>query len=134
MAVLGRLFPDLLFQPRFCPATERRVQLAQARAQECLLRTHVENALVFVDTLAAEMPFDRAIQNYVRIMSVPEPLASAIASRALVSLGLDLASPRRRARDNRILRDVTDEHAQNAPGFSGQMVPGLIRQYDALEG
>ena len=110
------------------------MQLAQARAQECLLRTHVENALVFVDTLAAEMPFDRAIQNYVRIMSVPEPLASAIASRALVSLGLDLASPRRRARDNRILRDVTDEHAQNAPGFSGQMVPGLIRQYDALEG
>jgi hypothetical protein len=134
MAVLGRLFPDLLFQPRFCPATERRVQLAEARAQECLLRTHVENALVFVDTLAAEMPFDRAIQNYVRIMRVPEPLASAIASRALVSLGLDLASPRRRARDTRLLRDVTDEHAQNAPGFSGQTVPGLIRQYDALEG
>lgn len=65
------------------------------------MRAHVDNALMFVDTLAEELSFDRAIDTYVRVMGVPEPLASTVATRALVALGQDLVTAtRRRSRDS----------------------------------
>ena len=45
---------------------------------------------MFVDTLAEDLPFDRAIDTYVRVMGIPEPLASTVATRTLVVLGQDL--------------------------------------------
>jgi hypothetical protein len=71
--------------------------LAQARAEEAIIRTHVDNALMFVDTLAEDMTFDRAIDSYIREMAIPEPLASTVATRTLVVLGQDLVPYRRRA-------------------------------------
>ena len=71
------------------------MRLAQARASEALVRTHVENALTFVDALAEELPFDRAIETYIREMTVPEPLASVVVTRVLVVLGRDLLPERR---------------------------------------
>jgi hypothetical protein len=59
----------------------------------------VDNALMFVDTLAEDLPFDRAIDTYVRVMGIPEPLASTVATRTLVVLGQDLVPYRRRARE-----------------------------------
>ncbi|MDP3221082.1 MAG: hypothetical protein Q8S73_43770, partial [Deltaproteobacteria bacterium] len=35
----------------------------------------------FVDALAEELPFDRAIDTYIREMAVAEPLASAVVTR-----------------------------------------------------
>jgi hypothetical protein len=64
-----------------------------------MIRAHVDNALMFVDTLAEDLSFDRAIDTYVRVMGIPEPLASTVATRALVSLGRDLVPFRRRARE-----------------------------------
>jgi hypothetical protein len=52
-----------------------------------------------VDTLAEDLPFDRAIETYVRVMGIPEPLASTVVTRALVMLGEDLVPYRRRAQD-----------------------------------
>ncbi|MDB4900066.1 MAG: hypothetical protein JWN53_1874, partial [Gemmatimonadetes bacterium] len=43
--------------------------------------------------------FDRANDSYVRQMSIPEPLASTVATRTLVILGQDLVPYRRRARE-----------------------------------
>ncbi len=77
------------------PATDRRMRLAQARAEEALVRTHVENALTFVDALAEELPFDRAIDTYIRELAVPEPLASVVVTRVLVVLGRELLPPAR---------------------------------------
>lgn len=94
---LKRLFPERIFRRKLEPAAERRVRLAQARAEESIIRTHVDNALMFVDTLAEDMTFDRAIDAYVREMSIAEPLASTVATRALVILGQDLVPYRRRA-------------------------------------
>ena len=74
------------------------MRLAQARAEEAIVRAHVDNALMFVDTLAEDLSFDRAIETYVRVLGVPEPLASTVATRALVVLGQDLVPFRRRAR------------------------------------
>ena len=96
--MLGRLFPETLFPRKLDPTAERRIRLAQARAEESVIRAHVDNALMFVDTLAEDLSFDRAIDTYVRVMGVSEPLASVVATRALVVLGQDLVPYRRRAR------------------------------------
>lgn len=99
LAFLRRLFPDRIFRHKLEPAAERRLRLAQARAEEAIIRAHVDNALMFVDTLAEDMSFDRAIDSYIREMAIPEPLASVVATRTLVVLGQDLVPYRRRAVD-----------------------------------
>jgi hypothetical protein len=88
--MLDKFLPESLFPRKLQPATDRRLRLAQARAEEALVRTHVENALTFVDALAEELPFDRAIDTYIRELSVPEPLASTVVTRVLVVLGREL--------------------------------------------
>lgn len=93
--MLDRFLPESLFPRKLSPAADRRMRLAQARAQEALVRTHVENALSFVDALAEELPFDRAIDTYIREMAVPEPLASAVVTRVLVVLGRELLPAQR---------------------------------------
>jgi hypothetical protein len=87
---MSKFLPESLFSKKLQPATERRMRLAQARAEEAIVRAHVESALTFVDALAEELPFDRAIDAYIRVMGVAEPLASVIATRVLVVLGQDL--------------------------------------------
>jgi hypothetical protein len=96
--MLGRLFPETIFPRKLTPSAERRLRLAQARAEESIIRAHVDNALMFMDTLAEDLSFDRAIDTYIRVMGIPEPLASTVATRALVVLGQDLVPFRRRAR------------------------------------
>ena len=96
---LKRLFPENIFSRKIDPGAERRLRLAQARAEEASIRSHVDNALMFVDTLAEDMTFDRAIDSYIRQMSIPEPLASTVATRTLVILGQDLVPYRRRSRE-----------------------------------
>jgi hypothetical protein len=98
--IFRSLFPEALFGRRLHPNAERRLRLAQARADETIIRAHVDNALMFVDTLAEDLSFDRAIDTYIRVMAIPEPLASAVATRALVTLGRDLVPFRRRARED----------------------------------
>jgi hypothetical protein len=95
--MLRHFLPEHLFPRKLQAATERRMRLAQARAEEAIVRTHVENALSFVDALAEELPFDRAIDSYVRVMNVAEPLASTVVTRVLVVLGQELLPARRAA-------------------------------------
>ena len=97
--MLGRLFPETIFPRKLSPSAEKRLRLAQARAEDSLVRAHVDNALMFVDALAEDMPFDRAIDSYVRVMGIAEPLASTVVTRTLVTLGEDLVPYRRRAYD-----------------------------------
>src|SRR5687767_15894078 len=97
--MLRNLLPESLFPRKLPPAADRRLRLAQARAEEAIIRAHVDNALMFVDTLAEDLSFDRAIDSYVRVMGIPEPLASVVATRTLVVLGQDLVPFRRRYRE-----------------------------------
>src|SRR5215472_473947 len=108
-----RLFPETIFARKLEPAAERRLRLAQARAEESIIRAHVDNALMFVDTLAEELSFDRAIDTYIRVMGVPEPLASTVATRALVALGQDLVPYRRRSRE--LERAAAAANTESAP-------------------
>jgi hypothetical protein len=89
-----RIFPESLFPRRLDEGAERRMRLAQAKAEESIIDAHVRNTLTFIDTLAEDMAFDRAIDTYVRVMGVPEPLAGIVATRVLVELGEELV-PRR---------------------------------------
>jgi hypothetical protein len=105
MAWLDRFFPQRLFARKLSDAAERRLRLAQARAEEAVLDTHVRNALLFVDTLAGELPFDRAIESYIRALGIPEPLASTVATRTLVVLSEDVVPEREAPRDAGMLAD-----------------------------
>lgn len=99
--MLTRFLPETIFGRKMSPSAEKRQRLAQARAEEAIVRAHVDNALMFVDTLAEDMPFDRAIDTYVRVMGIPEPLASTVVTRTLVVLGEELVPYRRRAQEGR---------------------------------
>jgi hypothetical protein len=118
VSIFRQIFPESLFPRRLDEGAERRLRLAQAKAEDALIEAHVRNTLMFIDTLAEDMPFDRAVDTYVRALAVPEPLASIVATRALVELGEDLV-PRRvlRPRPDRRRRDEfndelpTDEHS-----------------------
>ena len=103
--MLERFLPESIFPRKLNANAERRMRLALARAEESVIRAHVDNALMFVDTLAEDLSFDRAIDSYIRAMGIPEPLASTVATRALVVLGQDLVPFRRRARENDDGRD-----------------------------
>jgi hypothetical protein len=92
-----KFFPESIFKRKLEPAAERRLRLAFARAEEAVVRAHVDNALMFVDVLAEDFTFDRAIEAYIREMAIPEPLASTVATRTLVVLGNELVPYRRRA-------------------------------------
>lgn len=96
---MWRLFPESIFGRKLSTAAEKRLRLGQARAEESIIRAHVDNALMFVDTLAEDLSFDRAIDTYVRVMGLPEPMASTVATRTLVVLGEDLVPYRRRAQE-----------------------------------
>jgi hypothetical protein len=87
MSILSKLFPETLFPRKLSADAEQRLRLAQARAEEALIRAHVDNALLFVDTLATDVGYERALDIYLRELAVPEPLASVVVTRALVALG-----------------------------------------------
>ena len=96
LGMLAQLFPERIFSRKLNPSADKRLRLAQARAEESTVQSHVENALMFVDNLAEDLPFDRAIETYVRVMGIPEPLASTVVTRTLVVLGEDLVPYHRR--------------------------------------
>lgn len=120
--MLRNLLPEILFPRKLPAAADRRLRLAQARAEEAVIRAHVDNALMFVDTLAEDLSFDRAIETYIRTMGIPEPLASVVATRTLVVLGQDLVPYRRRGRDQEI-----------APEEDGEGTRPKLRLNDAVE-
>jgi hypothetical protein len=84
---LKRLFPENIFARKIDPSAERRLRLAE------------------------DLTFDRAIDTYVRQMSIPEPLASIVVTRTLVVLGQDLVPYRRRSREEGM---TTPEEARPA--------------------
>lgn len=100
MSLFRSFLPETIFPRKLDDDAERRLRLAQARAEEALIETHVQNALLFVDALTDDLSFDRAIDAYIRVMNIPEPLASTVATRVLVVLGQDLMPRRERAAED----------------------------------
>lgn len=64
---------------------ERITQLALARAEEHVIRTHIENAIGFV-ALLEDQPFDRAIETYLSTVGVSGGRAQAVFQRTMARL------------------------------------------------
>ena len=89
--MLLRLLPETLFHQKLSQETAQRVRVAQALAEEALIRTHVTNALHFIDLLDPELGFERAIELYVRELMLPEALGAVVINRTLVTLSQPVA-------------------------------------------
>lgn len=64
---------------------DRISQLALARAEEQVIRTHIENAIGFV-ALLEDQPFDRAIESYLSTVGVSGGRAQAVFQRTMARL------------------------------------------------
>jgi hypothetical protein len=71
---------------RMAAVAERRLLVALARAEEELVRTHVQNALDVMDAVGGDMSPGRALDLYLDEMEVDEPQATIIAQRVRARL------------------------------------------------
>jgi hypothetical protein len=71
---------------RLSGAAERRLMIALARAEEELVRTHVQNALDVLEAVAADLSAGRALELYLDELDVDEPHATIIAQRVRARL------------------------------------------------
>lgn len=68
-------------------ALQRQVDLTTAVCQERLLATHVRHVLALVDLVSDRLPFDDALDIYVRVLRLTPEQARNVGSRALAELG-----------------------------------------------
>jgi hypothetical protein len=71
---------------RLSSAAERRLMIALARAEEEVVRTHVQNALDVLDAVATDMSPGRALELYLDELEVEEPHATIVAQRVRARL------------------------------------------------
>ena len=88
-----RVVRDVIRRQKRSDEYDRLTQLALARAEEHLIRTHIENAIGFVALLADE-PFDRAVESYLGAVDVSGGRAQAVFQRTMARLA-DVHLPRR---------------------------------------
>jgi hypothetical protein len=70
---------------------ERRLRVALAKAEERIIRAHVQNALSIMEAVAGGMPPGRALQLYLDELEVEEPQATIIARRVKARMEEDTA-------------------------------------------
>jgi hypothetical protein len=80
-----RVVQDVIRRQKRSGEFERIVQLALARAEEHVIRTHIENAIGFV-ALLEDQPFDRAIETYLSAVDVSGGRAQAVFQRTMARL------------------------------------------------
>jgi hypothetical protein len=68
-------------------SVQRQVDLTTAVCQERLLATHVRHVLALVDLVSDQLPFDDALDIYVRVLRLTPEQARNVGSRALAELG-----------------------------------------------
>ncbi|CAN5851041.1 hypothetical protein BH23GEM6_BH23GEM6_25070 [soil metagenome] len=68
-------------------SVQRQVDLTTAVCQERLLATHVRHVLAMVDLVSDQLPFDDALDIYVRVLRLSPEQARNVGSRALAELG-----------------------------------------------
>ncbi len=68
-------------------ALQRQIDLTTAVCQERILATHVKHVLALVDLVSDGLPFDSALDIYVRILHLNPEQARNVGSRALAALG-----------------------------------------------
>lgn len=70
-----------------------RVTLAAARAEDCILETHVDNCLLFARALGDEHQGPEAVELYLETMALPDGISDVIYNRSLRHLADDVLPP-----------------------------------------
>lgn len=84
-------------------AMQRQMDLSTAVCQERLLSMHVRHVIAFVDLVADQMPFDDALDIYVRVLRLTPEQARNVGSRALAEIGRRSREPGQRVPDQAAL-------------------------------
>ena len=94
--------------------SQRQIDLTTAVCQERLLATHVRHVLAMVDAVSDELPFDSAVDIYVRVLRLTPEQARNVGSRALATLGQRGALPTNHAPPAEV--DADDEEVPSERG------------------
>lgn len=97
-------------------AMQRQIDLTTAVCQERLLAMHVRHVLSLVDLTAEQLPFDAALDIYVRILRLNPEQARNIGSRALAALGEREGLPEISDEDLRRAEEPPEEEAEEGGG------------------
>jgi hypothetical protein len=81
-----RVVQDVIRRQRRNDEADRITLLALARAEENVIRTHVENAIGFVALLEQQMPLDRAVQQYLTAVALSGSRAQTVYQRTMARL------------------------------------------------
>ena len=73
---------------------ERMVELAIARAEEDIIKTHVDNAITFAALLEDMGPLSRGVEQYIASLNVVGGRGQAVLQRTMARLA-DVHLPRR---------------------------------------
>lgn len=85
---------------RMGDATQRRLTIALARAEEELIETHVQNVVDVFQSLAGDLPLPEVLDVYLDEMDPGERRAEIVTRRVLAQLeGARRERPRRRSAD-----------------------------------
>ena len=82
---------------RLSGAVRKRLLLVEARAEEALVETHVNNLLDLLTTLDGEIELDHALDLYAQMVSLEESRIPTVSNRLLARL----ESPRSEKRPRR---------------------------------
>jgi DNA invertase Pin-like site-specific DNA recombinase len=78
---------------RLSATGQRRLMLALARAEEEIIRTHVQNALDVMEAVGDELSPGRALELYLDEVEVDDPQATIVAQRVRSRLEEDSDAP-----------------------------------------
>jgi hypothetical protein len=78
---------------RLSTTGQRRLMLALARAEEQIIRTHVQNALDIMEAVGDELSPGRALELYLDEVEVDDPHATIVAQRVRSRLEEDSDAP-----------------------------------------
>lgn len=89
-------------------ALQRQIDLTTAVCQERLLATHVRHVLAMVDLVSDQIPFDNALDIYVRILRLTPEQSRNVGSRALAAIGRRSGLPLVESFDLDAMSDAAD--------------------------
>lgn len=68
---------------RLSKEARKKLLVMQARAEEAIIETHVENVMELVDLLQGELDAARALEEYQEMMPMDDVIAAAVTNRVL---------------------------------------------------
>ena len=108
--------------------SQRQIDLTTAVCQERLLATHVRHVLAMVDAVSDELPFDSAVDIYVRVLRLTPEQARNVGSRALATLGQRGALPSNDVRPAPVEADDEDDPSERGKTSRSDMTFARFRR------